>query len=250
MRGWLRAMGGDRRPTAPGHDELHAALKGSFNDYPQFTDTVGNVIAATVLQIGSRGLVKLKPPTDDNFAHVAARFAARCTRGVAKPGGKMSSEECRKVIGMVEEWGSLSSIPVLSIGYEGSSGTYAERAHVLAYDSLACIDLAAELPGGEARPSFIPWEMASEMHCYSAVSLNPSILLSMDHDFARTFAASAVRFSRILIASTASDIKPSIPEFLQAHGPMAVFSMSNRLFHDGLPPRRSEIAIAAATAPP
>jgi hypothetical protein len=159
----------------------------------------------------------------------------------------MPKDQCYQAIRIVEEWGVASGQRLLNVSLEGVIGTFADRAHSLAYDALACLDLAADL-GSEARPGFRAWETAAEAHCYAVVALKPEVILAMDYEKAKAVAGSAIRHARGLMDNVPDIMPPTVPDFVEMKSPNVIHSMAMRLYSGGLPARRSEIAAAALVA--
>jgi hypothetical protein len=219
-------------------ENYRAVWRNAFAHYPQFDEATGAAVAAVLGSLGGEELCRLEPPMDEIFAAVGARFAARCARGLyrSKP---VTREDCVGVIGVVQEWAVRKGQVPLMVGLGGRFGSFPDRAATLAMDALACLGLAAELPGGEAAEGYGLWETAAETHSYTALMVKPSMLLAMEYDAAQTLAANAARFAKMAASDPQSCQIPEVPEE-DSRRPHVVLAAALRILPDGVPPRRSE----------
>lgn len=150
------------------------------------------------------------------------------------------SDGCLTVLQTVEEWASIRGCQLLKVGYEGTLGTFADRARGLAYDAISCMGLSAKLPDGEGGPGYRRWECAVERHSYAAVALDPGILRHISFDKARIIAASAIRHVGEAAEGSSTEPLIDVPGFLGVRSPGVIQTMLMRLFPDGVPARRSK----------
>jgi hypothetical protein len=250
------------RPLALVPDEVRAIWKNAFDSYPSFDGKTGESIGLTVLALGADGLRKLKSPMDEVFAAISARFAARCSHGAYY--SSMERKSCVALVGTVQEWAVLAEKRPLLIGYQTNAGTYPEQARMLAFDALSCVELAAELPGGDGNPGLAAWEAVAEMHAYIAVALNPQLLAAMDYDLtqaypaaldydrsqtlrdhhSQTVASAAARFALRLIEHPVLYETIDLPASVDLAKPRMVLATVRRFLPNGVLPRRSDGGVA------
>ena len=228
---------GDR--STPG--EVEALLKHPERRCPQFSNPAGKAVAQIVLRMGPTGLAELPQAAGNKLSAVSARFVARSLRhGTFE--GALSRQECLALLQAVEGWAAMRGCRLLEVGYEGSVGTFADRARSLAYDAISCAELSAELPGGEGGDGYRRWERAVERHGYAAVALDPGILQRISFDKAKVIAAAAIRRVHAMSEGTSAEPLLDVPAFLGVRPPGVIQAMLMRLFPDGVPARRSKAA--------
>jgi hypothetical protein len=211
----------------------------AFDDYPSFSEGTAAAVTAMVAAIGAERLVRLEPPMGDVFAAVAARFVSRRARGMY-PTSVIGPPQWTQIIQIVGQYAAITNKPLLAVGYEGRTGTYSDRSRSLAYDAIACVDLAHPASTQPAPPTLGLWEMAAETHCYAAVALNQNVFANMDYDKCKTMAANAARFARGCFEAPGLYAVPALPPFLHQLSPQAVLATGIRFLPDGLPRRLSD----------
>ena len=225
-------------------NEVKALLKHPERRCPQFSNSAGKAVASIVTGMGATGLAALGDSTSSKLSVVSARFVGRSLRNSTFKGA-LSKNDCSAVLQIVEDWASVRECQLLNVGYEGSVGTYADRARALAYDAISCMELSAELSDGKGGAGYARWERAVERHSYAAVALDAGILQRISFDKARTIAASAIQHVRATAEGSATEPLLDVPDFLGVRSPSVIQTMLMRLFPDGVPARRSEAATVA-----
>lgn len=218
--------------------EVKALLKHPDHRCPQFSNAAGNTVASIVLGMGPSGLARLGDGASNKLSVISARFVARSFRHTTFKGA-LSKKDCLAVLQVVVEWASINDSQLLKVGYEGSFGTFADRARGLAYDAISCMELSAELPG-QGAAGYCRWERAVERHSYAAIALDPGIIQRISFDKAKIIAASAIRHVNATAEGSSSEPLLDLPGFLAVRSPSVIQTMLMRLFPEGVPARRSD----------
>jgi hypothetical protein len=181
---WRRATGRRpvRRPGQVDDPAVVARADEAMARFPQFSPAFASSLFGSAREPG--GLLKLDEPLDKVCALVAASVGARSARGLLDGAGFDRTS-------VMDQTGRN---PFLVDVYRGD-GNIVERIAAMAIDSSTCVDLAAGLPNGIARPGFAMWREAEEFNAYAMLKMRDSPWESMRGDQAIVIASAAARFA-------------------------------------------------------